>query len=332
MNFYYHFIRLILFSFLSIFVESCNETVDSPYTDISFNKKAVIDNTGRASAVALVIDSMAYVTLGRNGNSSDSLKECWQYNPRLNKWFQKTPFPGVARVKATAVVINDTAYVGLGHSRDKGPYSGGNLKDIWMYIPQTDTWTRIEDFPSTATDACVSFVYKNNIYIGGGFDNDGFSSEFWKYDRATHIWNQLNKLPAAARAGAVLCADNKHIYFGTGYWTFMENDWWEYSPETDAWSKRKTMPDNGRVNGLAFTINNRYFVSTGRYFRGNLTGGHVKSDVIEYNAGLNVWYERGNIPASGRENAITFTINGKGYIGFGENDTDILNDLWCFEP
>ncbi len=66
-----------------------------------------------------------------------------------------------------------------------------------------------------------------------------------------------------------------------------------------------------------------------------MTGGHVKSDILEYDAIRNVWYERGKLPASGRENAITFTIGNKAYIGFGdvgENESlEILNDLWSFE-
>ena len=58
----------------------------------------------------------------------------------------------------------------------------------------------------------------------------------------------------------------------------------------------------------------------------------VKDDVVEYDAGKNVWYLRGVLPGGGRENAISFVINGKGYIGFGENDEGVLNDLWSFEP
>lgn len=83
---------------------------------------------------------------------------------------------------------------------------------------------------------------------------------------------------------------------------------------------------------MGMSIGNRYFVATGRHFAGNLTGGHLKDDVVEYDAGKNVWYLRGVLPGGGRENAISFVINGKGYIGFGENDEGVLNDLWSFEP
>ncbi len=201
-----------------------------------------------------------------------------------------------------------------------------------MYIPKTNTWTQKANFQGKATNACVCFVYKNCIYIGSGFDGHGFNSEFWKYNPTQNSWIRMNYFAGPDRAGAIVCGDGKHYFFGTGYRTINENDWWEYFPETDTWTKRKSMPDSGRENAVALSIDNRFFVSTGRCFGGNLTGGHVKSDIIEYDMDRNVWYIRGNIPNGGRENSICFIINGKGYIGFGENDTNILNDFWSFKP
>jgi len=92
------------------------------------------------------------------------------------------------------------------------------------------------------------------------------------------------------------------------------------------------MPDNGRVNALSLIVNNRIFVTTGRNFAGNYTGGGVRSDILEYNSTKGVWYKRGSIPEGARENAVAFTIDGKAYIGLGENDTRILDDFWSFEP
>jgi N-acetylneuraminic acid mutarotase len=272
--------------------------------------------------------------LGRD-SLGKSLSDCWKYDPTNNSWTEVAPFPDSARVKAIAAVVNGKAYVGLGFylEKDNGMNNGvGMLKGFWMYTPETNKWTKKANFPSIAADACVSFVKNNEIYVGAGFNGLGFSNEFWKYNTLSDKWIQLNDFAGEARAGGISCGDSTHIYFGTGYQTTNENDWWEYFPQTDSWTKRKSMPDNGRENGVALTINGRYFVSTGRHFGGNYTGGNIKSDIIEYDAIRDVWYERGNIPSSGRENAISFTINGKGYIGFGENDNAVLNDLWSFEP
>jgi N-acetylneuraminic acid mutarotase len=324
---------LILFS-LILLSSSCGNSVESPYEPIEFKKLNTMPGNGRSSAVAFAINGKGYVALGRDAGRS-ALKDCWEYNPTDSTWLKKESFPGIGRVKAMATVLNGKAYVGLGFDfdNDSAIYNvNAYLKDFWMYDPENDTWTQKASFPSTATDACVSFAYKNNIYVGGGFNGWGFTSEFWKYSPENDSWVRLNNFPAMERAGSILCASDEHIYYGTGYRTLNENDWWEYFPETDSWTKRNSMPDKGRENGVSFTLDNRYFVSTGRQFGGNLTGGHVKSDIMEYDATRDVWYKRGNIPNGARENAIAFSINGKGYIGFGENETQVLNDFWSFEP
>lgn len=309
----------------------CNDAVDSPYPSVSFQQIAVLPGTGRASAVAFALNGKGYVTLGRDSNPADSLKDCWQYDPTADSWTIVTAFPGRARVKAIAAVVNGKAYVGLGYKPHVSTYVNGNYKDVWMYDPTQNGWTRKADFPSKATDACVSFVRDNCIYVGSGFNDIGYTNEFWKYDTEKDTWTRLNNLPGD-RAGATICADSAHIYYGTGYNEGNYNDWWEYFPATVSWKQRTSMPDNGRVNAVSLNINHRFFVSSGRHWGGNLTGGHLISDIVEYDAARDVWYKRGNIPDGGRENAISFVINGKGYIGQGENDTQIFNDFWSFVP
>jgi len=323
-------LALLLISFLSF---ACSDTfTDSPYPPIEFVGKKVMPGTGRSSAVAFVIHDKGYVALGRDATNT-ALSDCWEFDPVLENWTLKAPFPGSARVKAMAAVVNNRAYIGLGYFVSSGVYNEESYpKDFWMFEPLTNSWIRKADFPSKASNACVSFIYNNYIYVGGGFAEFGFTNEFWKYDTEKDLWIHLNDFPGHARSGSVICSNGEHIFFGTGYRTLNENDWWEYFPKSDSWKKRKSMPDDGRENAVSLCINNRIFVSTGRHFAGNMTGGHVKSDIIEYNVDRNLWYKRGNIKDGIRENAISFTIKGKGYIGFGENDTEVLNDFWCFEP
>ena len=323
---------LFLFSF-SFILWSCNSPADSPYPKISFTSVQSIPGNGRSSAVGFAINGKGYVVLGRD-SLKNPLNDCWEFEPTTNQWTQKASFPGIARVKAVSVVLNGKAYIGLGFNPLIGVYTNQSayLQDFWMYDPSTDSWTRKADFPSADCDACVGFSLGNFIYVGSGFNGFGFGPTFWKYDPTIDKWTQLRKFQGPARAGAVACTNGERVFFGTGYDTYNENDWWEYFPANDTWKKLQSMPDNGRENGVSFSVNNRFFVSTGRQFGGNLTGGNIKSDILEYDAVRNVWYERGNIPNGNRENAIAFVINGKGYIGFGENDSKVLNDFWSFEP
>jgi len=328
--------KLTLYFLLALFFLSCNEPADSPYPPIAFEKKTTMPGTGRASAVAFVIDGKGYVALGRTAVRSGALNDCWQYDPTLNSWAQKATYPGKARVKATGAVVGGKAYVGLGFDISQGVYNfDACLKDFWMYDPISNTWERKADLPSNYTDACGSFVFNNTIYVTSGMNGANFGIETWKYvpvNGQPGTWVKLNDFSGLDRMGGIACATGEHCYFGTGYRTYNVNDWWEYFPATDTWTERKSMPDNGRENAVSLTVSNRIFISTGRHFGGNLTGGHVDSDIDEYDILRNVWYVRGNIPGGGRENALAFTINGIGYIGFGENDTEILNNFWSFKP
>lgn len=325
----------ILFLLLSLLTSCIDSAADSPYSPITFEKKASFPGKGLASTVSFSINGKGYVALGRSFDGISS-NRCWQYDPTEDKWTEQREFPDSARVKAIAAVVNGKAYIGLGYNLEKADgvrNDPGMLRGFWMYDPEQNSWTQKANFPTFATDGCVSFVIKNDIYVCGGFHGEGFTRVIWKYNTLTNQWKQINNLPGAYRGVAICCSDSMHIYYGTGFHDgISENDWWEYAPHSDTWSQKKSMPDTGRANAASLSINNRYFVTTGRHFGGNLTGGHVKSDILEFDANRNVWYKRGNIPNGGRENAIAFTINGKGYIGLGENDTNTMNDLWSFEP
>ena len=331
----YKFYTILSIILLPQLLLSCiDSAADSPYPPIQFTKISNLPGNGRASAVAFSINGMGYIALGRD-SLGNQLNDCWKYDPKKGNWEKQAAFPGIARVKAIAAVIDGKAYVGLGYDLNKTNGMDnilGMIKDFWMYEPNLNTWTKKADYPSNTCDACIAFVRNNDIYVGSGFDGLNFTTELWKYNALSDKWTRLNDMNVVGRAVAVSCNDSLHIYFGTGYHTMSENDWWEYSLQNDSWTQKKSMPDSGRGNAVAFTLNNRYFVTTGRHFGGDLTGGHVISEIIEYNPKMDVWYNRGSIPASGRENAIVFTINGKGYIGLGENNSTVLNDLWCFQP
>jgi len=327
-------IYIILFTLF--FVSSCNEAEDSPYQDITFEAKTALPIGGRSTAVAFVINEKAYVALGRN-SSWQPLKDCWEYNPETDSWLQVADFPGVARVNAIAEVVNGKAYVGLGFNSAKIVYKDSTiLNDLWAYDPHTDTWIQKADFPKnidgtpSSVNSCFSFVVDSCIYVGANFNGFHFDTELWKYDTRNDSWTQINDLPSRS-TGAVSCNNGERYFSGTGYQTINDNCWWEYFPSSDSWLKRKDMPDNGRLNAISLSIDNRFFVATGLHFAGTLTGGRVLADILEYDAVRNVWYKRGNLPGA-RENAISFVIGDRAYIGFGESESGIFNDLWSFKP
>ncbi len=335
-------VKKLLFSVVAVFLlVSCTDTVESPYPDIIAQSIDVPEGLMRATATSFVINNKAYITLGRQGGRNTvGLTDCWELNSENNSWIRKADFPGKGRVGAIAEVVYGKAFVGLGYNSGTDVYATDTVAfpDFWMYNSENDSWTKKTDFPKKTPEAdapvvsCSSFVYKHWVYIFSlGVKNYKFN-DVWRYDTQTDKWEQMSDFPGARRAVSVSCTDGVRYFFGLGYYGNNVNDWWEYFPQSDTWKQRKNMPDSGRINALAFSVQNRFFVATGRRFGGSLTSGLLHNDIMEYDALKDVWYKRGTIPTLGRENAIAFVIGSNAFIGFGETEKTRLNDLWRFEP
>lgn len=320
--------HLLILIFLVFSFISC-EREDIIYPENVFVNVEHPIAIARACGTAFTVNDKAYITLGRNRGL---LNDCWEFNPANASWSKKQDFPGAGRVFPISAVVDGKAFVGMGYSNGGVYKESSYLRDFWMYDPVTDLWTQRADFPSLSTNHAVSFVFEGEIYIMHGFRPNGFSFDCWKYSPDTDSWKQLSDFPGDFRSSAIACSDGIRYFAGTGYDTSNKNDWWEYFPAKDTWKKRKSMPDAGRINALSFSADNRFFVATGRYFAGEHTGGHLKSDLLEYSATENHWTKVGDIPGGGRENAVSFILLNKVYIGFGENENEVMNDLWHFEP
>lgn len=305
---------------------ACDSFDRSPYLKITFEKKAAMPSGGLSSAVSFVIKDKAYIALGRNNGLQN---KCYQYNPETDSWSEVSPFPGTARVNASAATIGNVAFVGLGYNSNVGVYNeNGILRDFWKYNPALDQWTRLADFPASSTNKCICFTFDDKIFVGFGFSGYKFEHDMWTYDPKADQWAELPKNRVPARSGAAACINSEFLFMGTGYDTHTLKDWWRYNPRNNKWVEMRSIPGTGRITAVAFSVNERIFVSTGRLFKGDLTGGHLKDDVLEYDIRQNTWYCRGEVPGGGRENAISFVVDGKVYIGLGENEDGVLNDLW----
>ena len=64
----------------------------------------------------------------------------YQYNPDINLWTTKAPFPKEKTFRAISFVIGDKAYCGGGETA-----LSNNDNDYYKYDPATNTWTRVAD-------------------------------------------------------------------------------------------------------------------------------------------------------------------------------------------
>ena len=92
-----------------------------------------------------------------------------------------------------------------------------------------------------------------------------------------------------------------------------------------------------RIGAVSFVIGDKIYVGLGyndNHGLPSMPNVGLLSDFWEYNTLTDEWTERapfafGNSP---RTNAISFVVNGKGYVGFGQGSTAYFNDLWEYNP
>lgn len=227
----------------------------------------------RRGAVAFAVAGKAYVATGFNGPDNKLLKDVWQYDPSGpvgQKWKPMKEFPGVARRNAVAFTIGNKAYIATG-------YSTSALSDLWEYNPADDSWTEKASLRGRKRSQSVAFVVGDKAYICSGNNNGEALNDLQVYDPTTNKWTEKRKISnatdetfddeyaAIARYSAVaFVMNNNKVYLACGRAGSLIGETWEYDPATDLWDKKTGFEGAGREGAIAFTLQQRGFVLTGR--------------------------------------------------------------------
>ncbi len=289
---------------------------------------------GVASAVAFTVDGKAYVFGGRtqDGSLQNTL---WAYNPTTDTWTSLGETPLQARVNATACVVHDTVYLGLGFASTKGAYTESlTLRDFWQYIPATNTWKRLADYPIRKTIKCVAFTTDTDLYVGCGFQANA-ATEMYRYNLLTGTWTTCatdanhTVFPLTGLCGGQAAG---RYFLGTGYTTAGYNLWYEYNLTDGAFTKRQPIPTKSRSTAAATSTENYIYVIGGQHFGGTLTSQIIYDDVLRYHPLHDSWTLCGKMPNGGALNMIAFTYQNRVYFGLGEDgEGKIKADLYYIE-
>ena len=218
---------------------------------------------------------------------------------------------------------------------------GGSLIVSTLFISQSCTkhtssdsdlvgnWTRASDFDGNARGEAVSFVVGEFAYITTGTtDRDRFS-DLWEYSLEKKYWSQKADLPAAARNSAVGFAIGSKGYLGTGYDGVNSlNDFWEYDPSVNQWTQKDNFTGSARYDAVGFAIGNTGYVSCG------YDGNYLK-DLWQFDpsaAAGSQWTQKASIGGTKRSAATAFVINNNAHIVSGNNNGEILKDMWMYDP
>ena len=279
--------------------------------------------------------------------------------PTNSKWVRQKDFPGSARVGSVSFSIDNKIYVGLGFLQDPSGLNIYFFQDFWEFYPDDPEgiyWREMTKFKGCPSSDAVAFSVGSLGYVGSGLCQDGnYSSNFWAFNPALNggkgDWIKKDSLPVKLESGEVAIYGRKDAHsFVIGNEAFVGggrlfrgdvlSDFWVFNPELpkgQQWSSKYSVPELRRFSAVGFSVGNRGFISTGtsdnRLFY---------NDLWEFNAdgngGMGEWKHRTDYQSFQRKDAISFTVNGKAYVGLGQGlvlagvgDT-LYGDLWEYTP
>ncbi len=273
-------------------------------SSITWTQVTNMPGVGRTDAVAFSVGNKGYVGLGQD-SATNVLRDFYQYDSTSNSWTRIADFAGNARYLAVGFGIQNFGYVGTGY--DGRFYYG----DFWKYDPTSGNWEAAPSFKGNKRASAVAFVYGNRAFVVTGIGENGSPvNDFYVYspnavtvttisgtfNQTAESWLRLNPIAnintatfddgysniMRSQAVAFVMTGVQTGITGTGgAKAFLTcgtagSSTWEYDIARDLWTTR-TAFESASVNyGVAFTIENRGFVTTG------LAGGTGVSGTSEF--------------------------------------------------
>ncbi|MFO7657048.1 MAG: kelch repeat-containing protein [Bacteroidales bacterium] len=147
---------------------------------------------------------------------------------------------------------------------------------------------------------------------------------------AQYTWKQKTGFPGSGRSGAVSFVIGNNAYVGLGYdGDTVKNDFWRYNITGDSWTQIADFEGSARESAVAFVINDTAYVGTGD--NGYPVYEKLK-DFWKYNVGTNTWKRISDFGGTARTGAACFSIQGKGYVATGIDNSDEQKDIWEYNP
>lgn len=302
------------------------------YKDNSFIDPAV------ALATGFTLGDKAYLGTGKGDNGfTDAF---WEFSPVDSLWRTIDPFPGGAITSAIGFSIESTGkgYVGMG-------FDGNfDIPDFYSYSPSTG-WTKLEDFSGPRRSDGVGFSIGNKGYFGLGYDGFDVFDDMWEFDPAKGVsgeWRRIAPLPGSPRSDAVSFVIDGIAYVGGGRGLGADDefsDFWAFDPgpagSQGSWSNVADMQDSRtgkklfRQRGIAFTLENKGYVGTGRG-NNNLHADFYMYDPTQGDKGT--WIPKSEFPDGPIYQSVGFAMNGKGYLVTGFDGFGNTGEMLEFDP
>jgi N-acetylneuraminic acid mutarotase len=151
-----------------------------------------------------------------------------EYDPETDKWTKKADMP-TARAGLTVAAVNGKLYA-IGGSLPRWA-KGPTLSTVEEYDPETDTWKRKADMP-TSRDNLAASVVNGKIYVIGGWNEDYKQCAIVEeYDPEMDTWRKMPDMPTVRSWPSSSVVDGKIYVMGGQRSGVVLSNVEEYTPE-----------------------------------------------------------------------------------------------------
>ncbi|TRZ75645.1 MAG: T9SS C-terminal target domain-containing protein, partial [Bacteroidetes bacterium] len=200
-------------------------------------------------------------------------------------------------------------------------------------IVLSQSWTRKAPLNNYGRAADIGCSVNGKGYVGLGKIEDGsYINDLWEYDTITDLWTRKSNFPGGGRCGCSAYSIKGKIYvcFGIDNSLTCRNDLWVYDPLYDTWTPKAYFPGQARYNARGFVMGDSVlYIGTGTYDAGN----DYLFDFWKYSPATNKWTQKADFPGNKRQAAVSFEIDGIGFLGTGLYDSYTpTKDFWKYNP
>ncbi|QIL38630.1 T9SS type A sorting domain-containing protein [Pedobacter sp. HDW13] len=301
----------------------------------SWTKRAEHGGLVRSNAAVFSIGKKIYMVGGKTKNDV-LLKDNWEYDPVSDTWAQKADLPGKARWGASAFTIKNKGYVVAGGGRF---YGGTNLKDVWQYDADQNTWVQKKDLEGVAREFAFSFVINGKGYIGCGNSIKFYGeNDMWAYTPETDSWEKkADFVNTGYVPGAFSIGNNGYVGtydYKTGFDAF-----YMYDALTDQWHRKldiKNQNDQKFYRGSSSIVGGTSLNNKGYFFSNTAEVSYYPCiTVLEYDPLSDTFISRPENSKITETYMMFVAADNKAYVIGGSdsfNVTTNAKETWEFDP
>ena len=242
---------------------------------------------------------------GKINNSSVNLTS-------VSPWTLLTTIFDTETTRGSVFVANDKAYFRM----NVHTLNGCCDFQFWEYTMATNSLIRKANFISSNMDDMLSFSIEGKGYL--------VNMSNYEYDLSSNSWQSL-VYPTIDVSRSIGFVTNGIGYAVGGN---LQSSVGIFDPSTANWNQINPIFPIDQLGGLSgFIINNVIYIGLG------WTSSYaINQKFWRYDITSNTWSDMKAFPGEPRANAISFELNGKGYVGGGSTTSIFRYDFWEYNP